>query len=213
MHLFVIPYATVWITDRCLPQYGSVWCGMDKPTQRLRREDWILAGFRALTAGGVGALRVEAVARGLGTTKGSFYWHFSDPADWRAAMLDYWEDMAFRRILVALDPLPAGLPRLRALVKIATGLAYDPAHGGAAAEPALREWARFAPDVGAIVQRVDAGRIAFVAGCFEAGGSEAATAAQQARLFYAALLGLGALRGSPDTDAQCLMRLIDMLDK
>jgi AcrR family transcriptional regulator len=184
---------------------------MGKLTQRLGREDWILAGFRALTAGGVGALRVEAIARDLGATKGSFYWHFSDPADWREAMLDYWEDRAFRRILTALEPVPEGLPRLRALVAIATALEYDPAHGGAAAEPALREWARFAPDIAIIVARVDAGRMAFVVQCFTAAGSDANAAARKARLFYAALLGLGALRGSPAEDADAMMRMIDLL--
>jgi AcrR family transcriptional regulator len=184
---------------------------MDTQTQRLRREDWILAGFRALSAGGVGALRVEAVARDLGATKGSFYWHFSNPADWRAAMLAYWEDAAFREVIAILDPLPEGLPRLRALIGIATTLEYDPAHGGARAEPALREWARFAPEVAVIVERVDTGRLAFVAACFAAAGLEAAAASQHARLFYAALLGLGALHGDRAQDAQSLSRLLDLL--
>lgn len=168
-----------------------------------------MAGFRALAAEGSGALRVEAVARDLGTTKGSFYWHFSDPADWRTAMLDYWEDMAFRRIIAALGSLPEGLPRLRALVGIATGLEYDPAHGGAAAEPALREWARVAPQVAIVVQRVDAGRLAFVAACFAAAGSDAQAAAERARLLYATMIGLGALRGNAGDDARCLLRMID----
>ena len=44
---------------------------MAKVTQRLTREDWILAGFRALSTSGTTALRVEPVARVLGTTKGS----------------------------------------------------------------------------------------------------------------------------------------------
>lgn len=184
---------------------------MGKLTQRLGREDWILAGFRALTAGGVGALRVEAIARDLGATKGSFYWHFTDPADWRAAMLSYWEEVAYRQILTMLDPLPEGLPRLRALVRIATDLEHDPAYGGAAAEPALREWARFSPDVAVIVQRVDAGRMAFVAGCFGQAGANAQVAAQKARLFYAALIGLGALDGTPEGNFECLLRLVDAL--
>ena len=48
------------------------------PRQRLSREAWAAAGLRALTDGGVAAVAVEPLAASLGTTKGSFYWHFSD---------------------------------------------------------------------------------------------------------------------------------------
>lgn len=184
---------------------------MDKVTRRLAREDWILAGFRALAAGGAGALRVEPVSRDLGTTKGSFYWHFKDPADWRAAMLEYWEEAAFRGIVASLRTVPVGAARLHALARIAATKGHDPSHGGTAAEPALRDWARYAPDVAEAVCRVDAGRIAFVAECFQdmhAGGHDANSSA---RLFYAAYLGLQTLRGDPDDDATALITLIEAL--
>ncbi len=180
---------------------------MGKVTQRLTREDWILAGFRALTAGGAGALMVEPVARSIGATKGSFYWHFADPADWRAAMLVYWEDVAFQRIINTLDAFPPGRARLQALVKIATTGARDPLHGGATAEPALRDWARYSPEVAAVVARVDAGRIAFVEDCLAAMGAPPAGG----RLFYAAYLGLGQLQGSAAEDEHTLMALIAAL--
>lgn len=63
--------------------------------RQLGREDWILAGLHALAKDGDGGLRVEPVARGLGVTKGSFYWHFPDRAGWRQAVLSWWEHRAF----------------------------------------------------------------------------------------------------------------------
>ena len=36
------------------------------------------AAFRALARGGVEAIAVEPIAAELGTTKGSFYWHFKN---------------------------------------------------------------------------------------------------------------------------------------
>ncbi|MFN3661424.1 TetR family transcriptional regulator [Yoonia sp.] len=45
-------------------------------------EDWLMAGFRALASHGPSALRAAALARDLGTTKGSFYWHFKDLPDY-----------------------------------------------------------------------------------------------------------------------------------
>ena len=51
---------------------------------RLDAEAWIAAAFDALAEGGIDAVRVEPLAKALGITKGSFYWHFAD----RRALLD-----------------------------------------------------------------------------------------------------------------------------
>jgi AcrR family transcriptional regulator len=67
--------------------------------RQLGREDWVEAGLRLLARGGATALRVEAAARELSVTKGSFYWHFQDRDDWCAAILGYWEHRAFGRMV------------------------------------------------------------------------------------------------------------------
>jgi AcrR family transcriptional regulator len=41
---------------------------------------------------GIDAVRVEVLARDLGVSKGSFYWHFSDRAALLEAVLALWED-------------------------------------------------------------------------------------------------------------------------
>jgi AcrR family transcriptional regulator len=186
---------------------------MTKVTQRLTREDWILAGFRALTAGGVAAWRVEPVSRALGTTKGSFYWHFADPADWRTAMLTYWEDVAYLRVIADLEMLPKGAARLAALTSRAVTGVRDPSHGGLAAEPALRDWARYAPDVAQTVARVDAGRMAFLAACLADMRGDGQDASVAGRAVYAAYLGLQSLQGSGPDDAAALMALITALGR
>jgi len=43
--------------------------------QTLTANDWIVAGFVALTSGGPPAVKVEAIAKTLKVSKGSFYWH------------------------------------------------------------------------------------------------------------------------------------------
>jgi AcrR family transcriptional regulator len=55
------------------------------------RDEWIRAAGAALGQGGVEAVRVEALARGLGLTKGSFYWHFADRRALLEALLMAWE--------------------------------------------------------------------------------------------------------------------------
>ena len=56
-----------------------------------QREDWFAQGVRALREGGVEAVRVEPLARSLGVTKGSFYWHFADRPALLEALLALWE--------------------------------------------------------------------------------------------------------------------------
>src|SRR5690606_20383857 len=58
------------------------------------REDWTTAAARAMSSGGIEAVRVEALARELGVTKGSFYWHFADGAALLEAVLTRWEEAA-----------------------------------------------------------------------------------------------------------------------
>ncbi|MGX9355535.1 TetR/AcrR family transcriptional regulator [Roseobacteraceae bacterium S113] len=155
------------------------------PSHRLSPNDWIAAGFRTLAQHGHTALRAEAIARALKTTKGSFYWHFADVPTYRAAMLDLWEGLATQGIIEELNALPPGKNRLTALIE-RTREAPE-AYGGAAAEPAIRAWARFEPDVAARLERVDARRIAFIAEDFAA--LRLPDAQIKARLVYAAHIG------------------------
>jgi AcrR family transcriptional regulator len=67
--------------------------------RQLGREDWIAAGLVVLAREGWEGLRVQTVARTLGVSKGSFYWHFADRGAWAQAVLDYWEHRAFAAML------------------------------------------------------------------------------------------------------------------
>src|SRR3990170_1341999 len=58
---------------------------------RTPRERWVEEGLRVLADGGVDAVRVEALAKGLGVTKGGFYGYFADRDALLAEMLDTWE--------------------------------------------------------------------------------------------------------------------------
>ena len=54
---------------------------MAKAPTQLSREAWIEAALARWPSGGLDAIAVEPLATRLGTTKGSFYWHFKDRAD------------------------------------------------------------------------------------------------------------------------------------
>lgn len=177
----------------------------------LGADDWIRAGFRALVVEGAVGLRAEALARALGISKGSFYWHFQDVPAFKCAMLAHWHEAATRRVVADIRARSVtGAAALDLLAGFA-GSAPD-AYGGTAAEGAVREWARFDSTARDTVRRVDAERIGFVAECFAAEGIHGADARARAELFYAAFIGLEHLSTQAGTPVEPrLKRLVRML--
>ncbi|MFY0622090.1 MAG: TetR/AcrR family transcriptional regulator [Pelagimonas sp.] len=178
---------------------------MTKP--RLSQEDWIAAGFRALAKGGPAALRAEAIARDLKTTKGSFYWHFKDLPAFKSAMLQFWAERATTTIIDRLAPLSPGLPRLEALIDVASETPEE--FGGTAVEPAIRDWARYDAEAAQLLQQADDARTAYLAQELAHIGVRDAEAA---RLFYAAHLGLEQLSATQaDTGRKARYLLLNLM--
>jgi len=75
---------------------------------RLSADDWAQAALDALAEGGLAAVAVEPIAKRLGTTKCSFYWHFKDRATLVEAALARWEqrstDDVIAEIAIETDP-------------------------------------------------------------------------------------------------------------
>jgi AcrR family transcriptional regulator len=153
--------------------------------KRLAGEDWLLAGFRALVRQGPSGLKAEGLARDLGTTKGSFYWHFADVPTFRAEMLAYWAARAYGDVIAQVEAAPSPAARLQKLALLAVSH-RDPAYGGAAVEPALRAWAREDANVARAVAEMDGRRVNYVkALCLGAGVTDPALP----HLLYAASTG------------------------
>ncbi len=154
---------------------------------RLSPEDWIAAAFRALGKGGLAAVRVEALARDLGVSKGSFYWHFKDLPSLLQVMLTHWEDQATERIIALAEAAsPDPVDRLVHLAEMATG-DLDQPYGGFHTEAAIRDWARHDPAAAAVQARVDRRRLAYLAAAFDAARRPEPLA--RARILLSALVG------------------------
>ena len=76
-----------------------VWFAM----ARLTRERWVEEGLLALQADGPAALAADRMAKRLGVSRGSFYWHFANAVDFEAAVLAGWEDRWTNRIIAAVE--------------------------------------------------------------------------------------------------------------
>ncbi len=62
----------------------------------LDRLAWLDAAADAIAEGGFGEARILTLARRLGVTRGSFYWHFRGHDDFIRAVLERWRDGQLR---------------------------------------------------------------------------------------------------------------------
>lgn len=173
---------------------------------RLTRDDWIRAGLDALRATGPGALGAEPLARRLGTTKGSFYWHFRDVPDFHAALLAHWRTEVEVALFAAGGATDTARLRATAQAIAATG-------GGDSralpCEPMIRAWAHGNEAVAGMLQDVDALRLGrlhdLLAEC-GIGNPE------MARILYAAAIGMQALQDEEDDQtANAIGSLVDLI--
>ena len=63
------------------------------------REDWLLATLDVLRERGIEGVKVVAIARRLGLTSGSFYWHFKNIQELLDGVLLYWEEIQTGHII------------------------------------------------------------------------------------------------------------------
>jgi AcrR family transcriptional regulator len=149
---------------------------------RLTKQDWVDHGLRTLATDGASSLKVGSMADALGVSRGSFYWHFRDFADFRSQLLQAWRDRTVDQIIREFDSDDAAAGRLQRLVKRAF-------FGKRGLDRAIRNWAADEPSVAAMVAEVDARRVAYMASLLTASGVRAEDSAPRAAFLYWAYLG------------------------
>src|SRR5215208_5411903 len=85
------------------------------PRPRLSADDWAQAALVALGEGGLSAVAIERLATQLGTTKGSFYWHFPNRRALIDAALARWEQRRTEAVIAGMESEPDPRQRLRRL--------------------------------------------------------------------------------------------------
>lgn len=155
-------------------------------TKLLDANAWIDGALAAILEGGVAAVAVEPLARALGVTKGSFYWHFRDRDALLGALVDRWVSRT-DALLAEVRDIAAPRARVEALVVAV--------HGSREGLRTLRAMGALAshPAVGARVRAEGARRQRFLFGSFKEMGLDDRRAQSAARLIHAATLGVGEL--------------------
>jgi AcrR family transcriptional regulator len=175
----------------------AILAGMEKKSGKpvrtmLDRDAWIKAAIAVLAEHGADGLRVEVLAKRLGVTKGSFYWHFKDRRDLQDEVLALWKDGRIRDIRKqtqsepgARSP-PCSTPS-RSIPRRATARASPSKPPCATGRAAMRQAA-------AVVEAVDAERLACACRLFLACGLPEAEAQARSVMLYAYVFGVSLMR-------------------
>jgi AcrR family transcriptional regulator len=171
---------------------------MDTTTERsarasaLDRATWIKGALGALSDEGHAGLKIEALAKRMHVTKGSFYWHFRDRRDLVDAVLDEWKNGRISDIRKQTAARPGEeLAVLRHTMEI---YSEGKNRKGLPIELAIREWARRDSRAATVVEEVDAERLHCAARQFESLGIDAAEAQARSVLLYAYVFGFSLMR-------------------
>jgi AcrR family transcriptional regulator len=167
----------------------------------LQPDDWIRAAFARLSSEGIDAVRVELLARDLGVSKGSFYWHFQDREELLAKTFDRWEKEE-------IDWLDETVITPKAAVRWARFVHHCTDPQLARLEGAMRTWSRRDERIAARITAIEKKRTAHIASVLRAIGFAAPAAESWAEI--ALLVYLGWLdRVTRDLEFQTTGRTLD----
>ena len=150
---------------------------------RLSADDWAQAALDQIAELGVASVAVEPLARRLGVTKGSFYWHFPSRDALLQAALERWEKVEQETVFGSLEKVPDPRERLRALFQV---VAHEATSHIIYSEllKALDH-----PAVAPVIGRVSQRRFDYLTASFRQAGLTRTEAQHRARLAYAAYVG------------------------
>jgi len=170
---------------------------------QLTAKDWLDQGLKTLAARGFTALKAEPLAKAMGVSRGSFYWHFTDIGAFHAAILKYWRKVAAEQIIANLEAASDHDDPVSLLLRQAFG-------GKLSLENAVRTWATVDPLARKAVRAIDRRRLSYVERLLTDSGLAPDVARARAQILYWAFLGF-ALSDKPLPQARQAAVLDELL--
>ncbi|WP_280154395.1 TetR/AcrR family transcriptional regulator [Piscinibacter sp. XHJ-5] len=149
----------------------------------LTPERWTEAATEVLADHGIDSVRVDVLARTLGVTRGSFYWHFRDREDLLRSVLRAWRQHATEALTARLERASTDpVEQIRDVISL-------PFRGKAAVraariELAIRAWARRDDMARQAVDEADGSRMGYIAQIFSSMGFPIVEARWRAFVLY-----------------------------
>ena len=176
---------------------------------RTPRDKWIEEGLRVLATGGPDAVRVEALAKNLGVTKGGFYGYFADRDALLDAMLDTWERESTDDVIDRVER-EGGDPKTK--IQRAGALTFSNDRL-LPIDLAIRDWARRDNAVAERLRRVDNRRMALLRDTFRTFCADPDEVEARSILAFCVAIGVHFLAADHEGRgrAQVLARATDLL--
>ncbi len=148
---------------------------------QLSAKDWLDLGLKRLAESGFTALKAEPLAKALGVSRGSFYWHFADIGAFHAAILAYWRELAAEQVIAEVEAEDHEHPLVPLLRRAFSGRL--------ALEKAVRSWAASDPAAREAVQAIDRRRVDYIETQLRAAGVAGEAVPARAQILYWAFVG------------------------
>jgi AcrR family transcriptional regulator len=156
-------------------------------TERLTAQDWIDFAAATLAREGFESLKADVLARKLGVSRGSFYWHFADLGTFHAAVIEHWRRTTTEAIIADIEQHDSRERRLDALLRRAFAR-------GAGVEIRMRAWADANPVAQHAVAEIDRRRQDYLVQLLVEAGVSPPQATARAQLLYWTYLGAAVSR-------------------
>jgi AcrR family transcriptional regulator len=163
-------------------------------SDQLSANDWLDLGLKALATQGFTALKAEPLAKAMGVSRGSFYWHFADIGAYHAAILKYWREIATEQVIAGLEAASDHDDPVALLLRRAFAAQLS-------LEKAVRSWATSDAAARSAVLAIDRRRLGYIEELLRRKGFAASAAQSRAQILYWAFVGY-ALSDRPLSKAQ-----------
>ena len=164
-------------------------------SDQLSANDWLDRGLKVLATQGFTALKAEPLAKAMGVSRGSFYWHFADIGAYHAAILKHWREVATEQVIAGLEAAADHEDPVALLLRQAFNAQLS-------LEKALRSWATSDAAARNAVQAIDRRRLNYVGELLRRAGFSAEIAQARAQILYWAFVGYALADKPPKAQQQ-----------
>jgi AcrR family transcriptional regulator len=167
----------------------------------LTSEKWVSHGLAVLTRRGFGALKADVLAKSLDVTRGSFYWHFKDVADYHEAVIELWRKRTTEDIIAQIETVADSAKRLPTLLRTALG-------SNTALDKAVRAWALSEPVAKNALAEVEAVRVQYLEQLLSAAGVPEKSVKTRAQILHWTFVGYSNSYGNTPDEVDALLHEI-----
>ena len=157
------------------------------------KADWLEFALDVLVNKGPDALKIEPLCKLKTVSKGSFYHHFKNRADFIDQLMLHWFEKMTLDFIAQANQQSTPLERLEQLDKIISGTNIE-------AELHIRAWALKEPHIGIHLAKIDQQRQQYLKTCSVALGVQPALAPDVATMAYSSFLGLQQIHPKPSIE-------------